>query len=191
MVAFTQSRLLKSTAGLTTLLQASPDIQTFLVQQVATAQTAPSPQSASDTQSASAEQGVCPSKQKLIPPELLAHMQDPPGPHGPNVSQLTELGHAREAQTPLLQIPLSHTLLQAPQLLGSVAMSMHAPLHVADGSGQLGVELVVVWPMKLAQALPVNRRGTYGCCSRSHSSSRRRRRRRRSLWVWLSVSGSI
>jgi hypothetical protein len=164
------------------LLQTLDEIQTFLVQQVATAQTEPTPQSASVAQSRRAEQGVWPSTQKPVPLEVLAHMQDPPGPHAENVSQLLKLAHVTEAQTPLLQIPLSHTLPQAPQLLGFVAMSMHSPPHVADGSGQLRVELVVVWPIKLAHAVPLNDQATYGCCCRG--------RGRCTLWVRLSVSGS-
>jgi hypothetical protein len=81
------------------LAQVSAVIQTFRVQHVPTAHTLPVPQSAVVVQSARPAQGVCPSAQKPVPPEMEAHTHEPPGPQAVKVSHVCPV-HEDAAHAP-------------------------------------------------------------------------------------------
>jgi hypothetical protein len=81
--------------------------QTFLSQQLATAQISPEPHSVESLQSARLEQGVSPSTQKPVDSVVEAHTQVLPGPQGTKVEQVRPV-QEEDVQAPFLQEPVEH-----------------------------------------------------------------------------------
>lgn len=82
-------------------------MQTLRLQQVPTAHTLPTGQSALVAQSARPEQGVWPSAQNPAPPVTEAHTHEPPGPQAEKVSHVCPVQEL-SGQAPLVQVPESH-----------------------------------------------------------------------------------
>ena len=81
--------------------------QTLMLQQEPTPQICPAGQSLLVAQVANPSHGVLPSTQNPVLSVVLAQTQDPPGPQGPNVSQVSPV-QALVTQALLLQTPESH-----------------------------------------------------------------------------------
>ena len=82
-------------------------MHTLRPQQVPTAHTLPKAHSALDAQPTSPAHGVLPSTQNPVPPVMLAHTHEPPGPQGAKVEQVCP-AHEEKAQAPLVQVWVGH-----------------------------------------------------------------------------------
>jgi hypothetical protein len=119
-------------------------MQTPPPQHVLTAQTPPRGQSALVVQAGSPPHGVCPLTQKPVPSVMLAQTQDPPGPQGPKVLQVSPV-QVLDEQAPLVQVlSAGHTLPQAPQLEFEVAKFWQELPHSASPAGQTDTVAVAV-----------------------------------------------
>jgi hypothetical protein len=108
MVPLVQPLLIKAGAvKLSNPPQVSEEMQTLRWQQVATAHTEPNGQSVLALQSAKSSHGVSPSTQKPVWSTMEAHTQEPPAPHGPNVSQVCPVQELN-AHAPFEHAPDGH-----------------------------------------------------------------------------------
>ena len=125
-------------------VHASDVIQTFTPQQVPTAQTPPTGQSALVTQLGRPSQGVSPLTQKPVPSVMLAQTQLPPGPQEPKLLQVWPVQDLDE-QSPFVHVlPAGQMTPQPPQLFGSLSTFTQEEPHFVSPVGQTDTVAVTV-----------------------------------------------